>query len=124
MKANKKILAIVAVVALIAILGIFLVACNADSYAKKLEKAGYKVEKTEASKDDEGHAVEWAVGGTKAGDSLTTPIIYVNVMKYKNTDDAKEAEKTLKDIVGKDCVYRTGKIVISSNSAQGVKDAK
>ena len=37
---NKKVMAIVAVIALVAILGICLVACNAESYEKKLEKAG------------------------------------------------------------------------------------
>ena len=40
---SKKVMAVVAVVALVAILGICLVACNAESYEKKLEKAGYTV---------------------------------------------------------------------------------
>ena len=34
---NKKVISIVAIIALVAILGVCLVACNADSYAKKLE---------------------------------------------------------------------------------------
>ena len=33
---NKKVISIVAIIALVAILGVCLVACNADSYAKKL----------------------------------------------------------------------------------------
>ena len=37
---NKKVMAIVAVIALVAILGICLVACNAESYEKKLEQEG------------------------------------------------------------------------------------
>ena len=35
---NKKVISIIAIVCIVAILGICLVACNADSYAKKLEK--------------------------------------------------------------------------------------
>lgn len=38
---NKKVMALVAVIALVAILGVCLVACNAESIQKKLEKAGY-----------------------------------------------------------------------------------
>ena len=42
---NKKVISIVAIIALVAILGVCLVACNADSYAKKLEGKGYTVAK-------------------------------------------------------------------------------
>ena len=40
---SKKVMAVVAVVALVAILGICLVACNAESVSKKLEKKDYTV---------------------------------------------------------------------------------
>ena len=124
MRTNKKILAIVALIALVAVLGVCLVACNADSYAKKLEKKGYDVKTVEAGKDDDGYAIEWGVVGTKKGDSLLAPIVSVSVTKYKSTDDAKEVESFSKDLLGGDCVYRTGKIVIVGTTAQSVKDAK
>lgn len=118
MKANKKIIAIVAVIALVAILGVCLVACNASSYSKKLEKKGYTVNTVEAGKDDDGYAIEWAVTGSK---SL---LEHVTVTKYTNKDDAKEAENIAIKLFGEDCVYRTGKIVIAGTTAQTVKDAK
>lgn len=122
---NKKVLAIVAVIALVAILGVCLVACNAESYEKKLEKAGYEVEVLEGDDVDQikelvgDLEVEWAVGGAKDADSVT-------VIKFKNTDDAKEFEKNAP--VGSAFGYtlkceRSGKIVIYG-SEQGVKDAK
>ena len=44
----SKIISIVAIVALVAVLGVCLVACgkDAESFTKKLEKAGYTVEQT------------------------------------------------------------------------------
>ena len=126
---NKKVMAIVAVIALVAILGICLVACNAESYEKKLEKAGYKATtytgddaKDEADSDAD---VEWVVVGVKAEISLASGLDgdFVTVIKFKNTDDAKDAEADAIEGLGKDCVYRIGKIVISGTE-QGVKDAK
>lgn len=55
---SKKVMAVVAVVALVAILGICLVACNAESIQKKLEKADYTCTSYEAGKDDEGASIE------------------------------------------------------------------
>ena len=125
MKANKKILAIVAIIALVAILGVCLVACNADSYAKKLEKAGYTVQKLEAEKDEDGHAIEWTVNASKKGEGLLGVVDgdTVSVTKFKSEDDAKEAEELAKAFWGEKGVYRSGKIVISGTE-QGVKDAK
>ncbi len=126
MRTNKKIIAVVAIIALVAVLGVCLVACNADSYTKKLEKAGYTVSSYKAEKDEEGK-IEWGVTGAK---SLTDT---VTVIKYKKTDDAKAAEsdlnKTLEaagilgDLAGVEKVYRSGKIVIFGSEA-GVKAAK
>lgn len=116
MKANRKVLAIVAVIALVAILGVCLIACNADSYTKKLEKAGYKVSSYTAEKSEEGK-IEWGVVGING-------LSMVSVVKFKSTDDAKEAEKSHKESsikVGD--VYRNGKIVIWGD-ADGVKAAK
>lgn len=116
---NKKVMAIVAVIALVAILGICLVACNAESYEKKLEKAGYTVVKTEAEEED-GVKIEWAVSGTKvSGLNVDT----VAIAKYANTDDAKKAEADAIKVLGEDCVYRIGKIVMAGTK-QGLKDAK
>ena len=116
---NKKVMAIVAVIALVAILGICLVACNAESYEKKLEKAGYTVVKSEADEDD-GVKIEWMVSGTKMeGINIDT----VTIIKYANTDDAKKAEEDAIKLLGEDCVYRIGKIVMGG-TRQGLKDAK
>ena len=49
---NKKVMALVAVIALVAILGVCLVACNAESIQKKLEKAGYACTSYEAGSAD------------------------------------------------------------------------
>lgn len=113
---KKKALVIVAVIALVAILGVCLVACNAESYTKKLEKAGYRAESIELS-DSQSETIEWIVSGgkLKTGDSVT-------ITKFKNTDDAKDAETVGKKL-GDEYCYRTGKIVIVG-TAQGVKDAK
>ncbi|GEM_PF-543777 len=126
---NKKVMAIVAVIALVAILGICLVACNAESYEKKLEKAGYKVTsytgdeaKDEADSDAD---VEWIVVGMKGSISLSgIEGDIVSVTKFKNTDDAKDYESDSIKALGEDCVYRVGKIVIVGTSKQAVKDAK
>lgn len=121
MKTNKKIIAIVAVVALVAILGVCLMACNADSYTKKLEKKGYTVSNYTVDKKDEGK-IEWGVFGTKKGSGLIE-VLSVTIVKYKSTDDAKKAEADKKSILGEGSVERSGKIVFWG-SAQAIKDAK
>ena len=55
---NKKVISIIAIIALVAILGVCLVACNAETYAKRLEKAGYKVEIVDLSDEDKEEGVE------------------------------------------------------------------
>lgn len=110
---NKKVLAVVAVIALIAILGVCLVACNADDYKNRLDKAGYLAKDLPVDSEN----VEWVVLATKlsTGDSVT-------ITKFKNTDDAKDAESKAKKL-NEDAVYRTGKIVMIGTE-QGIKDAK
>lgn len=119
---NKKVMALVAVIALVAILGICLVACNAESIQKKLEKAGYACNSYETGKDDDGASIEWKVIAKKKGLNAD----YVTVTKFANTDDAKEYEKNVATgsvggftvvvkRIGKVCYYGT---------EQGVKDAK
>lgn len=119
---SKKVMAVVAVVALVAILGICLVACNAESIQKKLEKADYTCTSYEAGKDDEGANIEWKVVAKKKGLNAD----YVTVTKFANTDDAKEYEKNVATgsvggftvvvkRIGKVCYYGT---------EQGVKDAQ
>lgn len=116
MRTNKKVLAIVAVIALVAILGVCLIACNADSYTKKLEKAGYTVSSYKGENGDEAK-IEWGVVGIKVGSTVT-------VVKFKSTDDAKAAEESHKGSLLKvGDVYRNGKIVIWGD-AEGVKAAK
>ena len=121
---NKKVISIVAIIALVAILGVCLVACNADSYAKKLEKAGYMVEKytgDDAAEEAEAEGVKWAVVGMKL-DGLSSRM--VSVIGFDNADDAKAYAETATDLVGEDCVHISGKVVIVGSSADAVKDAK
>ncbi len=118
---NKKVISIIAIVAIIAILGVVLVACNADSYQKKLEKAGYEVavfEGDDADSKADGD-VEWVVVANKGLDS-------VMIIKFANTDDAKEYEENALNLsIGsiKKVCERSGKIIFTG-SEQAVKDAK
>ena len=86
---NKKVISIIAIIALVAILGVCLVACNADTYAKRLEKAGYTVEVIDLSEEDKEEGIVWAVSAAK-GTSLTD-IQMVAVTKFATTEDAKKA---------------------------------
>ncbi|HAT83434.1 MAG TPA: hypothetical protein DE061_01030 [Clostridiales bacterium] len=115
---SKKVMAVVAVVALVAILGICLVACNAESYEKKLEKAGYTVTSMSADEAKE-EGAEWGVVGVKGTDMVT-------VVKFAKTDDAKEFESNVPTLgIGslKVVVARVGSIVFYGTEA-GVKAAK
>lgn len=121
---NKKVLAIISIIALVAILGVCLVACNADSYEKRLDKAGYNPvvlqgdDAKEEVKTDA--AIEWVVSGAKSAKD------YVMVIKFKNTDDAKDFEKNAVtgSAIGFTLVCeRSGKIVLYG-SESGVKAAK
>lgn len=121
---SKKVMAVVAVVALVAILGICLVACNAESIQKKLEKADYTCTSYEAGKDDEGASIEWKVVAKKKGLNAD----YVTVTKFANTDDAKEYEKNVAVATGSVggftvVVKRIGKVCYYGTE-QGVKDAQ
>ena len=111
MRSNKKIIAIVAVIALVAILGVCLVACNADSYTKKLEKKDYTVTNLLDSATGQGmdkSKVEWAIMAVKGGNILSGDLgDMVTVVKFKKTSDAKDAEKAAKE--SKQTVYRSGK---------------
>ncbi len=119
---NKKVMAVVAVVALVAILGICLVACNAESIQKKLEKKDYTCTSYEAGKDDDGATIEWKVIAKKNGLNAD----YVTVTKFANTDDAKDYEKNVAtgSALGvKLVVKRVGKVCYYGTE-QGVKDAQ
>lgn len=121
---NKKVLAIISIIALVAILGVCLVACNADSYEKKLDKAGYAVSvlQGEDAKDkaDTDAAIEWLVSGAKSAKD------YVMVIKFKNTDDAKEFEKNAVTggALGFTLVCERSGNIVFYGSESGVKAAK
>lgn len=117
---SKKIITIVAIIALVAILAVCLVACNAQSYTKKLEKKGYTVTSFEADESAE-YDAEWGVVGIKKGDGILSVPDTVTVIKFKKTQDAKDYEAYSKELGLS--VYRTGKIVIAGSEA-GVKAAK
>lgn len=119
---SKKVMAVVAVVALVVILGICLVACNAESIQKKLEKADYTCTSYEAGKDDEGASIEWKVVAKKKGLNAD----YVTVTKFANTDDAKEYEKNVAtgSVGGFTVVVKRIGKVCYKGTEQGVKDAQ
>ena len=122
---NKKVISIVAIIALVAILGVCLVACNADSYAKKLEGKGYTVEKMTDEEAEEfvqetGLDIEilWGVGGTKGTDM-------VSILAFSNKDDAESFANILNmaaNFTGMKAEAK-GKIVFMGTE-QGIKDAK
>jgi len=126
-KSSKKIIALVAVVALVAMLAVCLVACNADSYVKRLKDAGYQAEAmTEKQIEEYGGSdkIEWGVAAVKGSISLSgIEGEMVTIVKFKNSDDAKDTEADLKEAMKDATVYRTGKIVMFGTE-QGVKDAK
>ncbi len=118
---NKKVISIIAIIALVAILATCLVACNAESYQKKLEKAGYTVTVVEADEDDKEEGIEWTVQAMKGISE------YVAVTKFASADDAKAAVEKAEaagTLLGAEVIVkRTGSIVIAGTE-QGVKDAQ
>ena len=119
---NKKVISIVAIIALVAILGVCLVACNADSYAKKLEKAGYVVQTftgDEANDEAEAEGVKWMVVGLKMNNLVDADSVMV--VAFDNADDAKAFAEAMRG--EGDHVELSGKVVIVGTE-QGVKDAK
>ncbi|MEG2541399.1 MAG: hypothetical protein RSB59_06505 [Clostridia bacterium] len=121
---KKKIISIIAIIALVAVLGVCLVACNADSYEKKLTKAGYDVTVSTAEDikefDKEDGEVVWALVGAKVGS-----FDGVSIIKFKKTDDAKKYATKMGVAAGLANmeVYRSGSIVIIATK-KGIKDAK
>ena len=122
---NKKVISIVAIIALVAILGVCLVACNADSYAKKLEGKGYTVtkmtdEEAEEFVQETGLDIEivWGVGGTNGTDIVT-------ILAFSNKDDAESFANILNMASGFTGMKAEakGKIVFMGTE-QGIKDAK
>ena len=122
---NKKVISIVAIIALVAILGVCLVACNADSYAKKLEGKGYTVAKMTDEEAEEfvqntGLNIEivWGVGAMKGTDS-------VSVLAFSNKEDAESIANVLNMVAGFTGMKAEakGKIVFVGTE-QGIKDAK
>ncbi|MBO4554770.1 MAG: hypothetical protein J5713_03220 [Clostridia bacterium] len=118
---NKKvIISIIAVILLVAVLGTVLVACNKEDYEKRLEKKGYSfgsVTDLLGAAGLQSSTVEWSLSAAKDNES-------VSIVKYRNSDDAKDAydsyKKNLKDGYA---VRRHGKIVVYGTK-QGVKDAE
>ena len=123
---SKRIISIVAIVALVAVLGVCLVACgkDAESFTKKLEKAGYTVEQA----GDEDLAmlqsfgidfkIEWVIEAKKGTDEVT-------VMCFAEKDMAKAFETMLNMTAGTTGIKAEvdGKILYAG-TAQGIKDAK
>ena len=124
---SKKVMAVVAVVALVAILGICLVACNAESVSKKLEKKDYTVSALSEKSTGLGKSVYNIVKGVEGFDQ---GVIAVNsdgdsvaVARCDSTDAAKDFETNKLITTLSEKVSRVGKVVYVGTE-QGVKDAK
>ena len=121
---NKKVIvSIVAVIAIVALLGVFLVACNADSYQKKLDKKGYSVHVATEAEIKVAELVygdiDWMVEGIKGSDEVT-------IVKFEKSDNAKKFADDMKELAKDEdnaAVKTIGKIVICGTK-QGVKDAQ
>lgn len=128
--AKKRIIVIVAMIALVALLGVCLVACNKDSFEKRLDKKGYTVvsmsmEQLEQYAGEEVQGVEWAIGGVK-GDVMSGDFDMVIVIKCESAKDAEKLENEVKAEGAEDEGFvfkRNGKLVIFGTD-QGVKDAQ
>ena len=122
---NKKVISIVAIIALVAILGVCLVACNADSYAKKLEGKGYTVtkmtdEETAAFAEETGLDVEivWGVAGTKGTD-------IVSILAFADKEDAESFANILNMAAAFTGMKAEAKgKILFVGTEQGIKDAK
>ena len=122
---NKKVISIVAIIALVAILGVCLVACNADSYAKKLEGKGYTVtkmtdEETAAFAEETGLDVEivWGVAGTKGTDM-------VSILAFADKEDAESFANILNMAAAFTGMKAEAKgKILFVGTEQGIKDAK
>ena len=137
---KKRIVAIVAIIALIAVMAVVFAACNADTYRKRLEKAGYEVETLDQSKlenlDSAAYKnVEWAVSARKP--SLSSEMTdNVMVLKYKSLSSAKDAEAEFEKMAKEtnemiDLIYPNLRYIVDRESmcvfygtVQGVNDAQ
>ncbi len=124
---SKKVMAVVAVVALVAILGICLVACNAESVSKKLEKKDYTVSALSEKSTGLGKSVYNIVKGVEGFDqgviAANSNGDSVAVVWFDNTDAAKDFETNKLITTFSEKVSRVGKVVYVGTE-QGVKDAK
>ena len=123
---SKKIMSLVAIVALVAILGICLVACNADSVGKSLEKKDYNVVTLTENSGTTGriiYGIAKNIGDFKEGVFATKGTNYVAVIWYETLDGAKEAEEAFKANPVTPVVHRADKVVYAGTQ-QGVKDAR
>ena len=112
---KKRIVTIVAIVALVAVMAVVFAACNADTYQKRLEKAGYEVEIMSAD-DFDSAEIEW---GLIAWNPKTDDV--VNVIKFKSISKAKDAEAEYKKLG--DYVERSSAVLFVGTEL-GVADAK
>lgn len=124
---NKKVISIIAIVAIIAILGVVLVACNADSVAKKLEKKGYEVATLTEDSEDIGGIV---YGIVSSEDGFKEGLIAANedgdiviAVWFNDKEAAEDLENNKALKVFKVNVERSGKVVYIGTE-QGIKDAK
>ena len=126
---SKRIISIVAIVALVAVLGVCLVACgkNADTYADRLEKAGYTVQiatEEELAEISSAEAaidlvIKWGVVAEKGEDT-------VSVICFENEEQA-EAFATIYNMASGifgGMKAETDGAIFFFGTEQGIKDAK
>lgn len=121
---KKKAIIIVAMIALVAVLGVCLVACNANSVSKSLDKKGYEV--ITLNEDATGVVASGAYRLLKNDSSFKEGIwavksdATVGVVWFNDTDAAKKFESNMSKIATVDRVSK----VVYFGTEQGIKDAK
>ncbi len=136
---SKKVVSIVSLIIVVVVLATCLVACNADSYVKKLEKMGYEIEVFE-NLDDElmrflagivaanewYNEIEWVIDARRAFEyscklmisgeeqTITSPAsVETRILKFTTEDAAKGYEQKNKEyLMADDTTKRIGKIVV------------
>ncbi len=136
---SKKVVSIVSLIIVVVVLATCLVACNADSYVKKLEKMGYEIEVYENLDESKKmviagmfaarewyNEIEWAIYADRkfeyscklmiSGEEQTytgTSRVQTRILKFTTEDAAKGYEqKNKKYYAADDTTKRIGKIVV------------
>ena len=105
-----------AIIALIAVMAVVFASCNADTYQKRLEEAGY-IAYNYSTVDIQLDGAEWGLVAMneRTGDAVT-------IVKFTSLSSAKDAEADAKSTSGM-TVYRQSMLVMVGTE-QAIADAK